>query len=351
MAFFFLGGTTTPLVVFSDAAFTKPLPVPVIADQNGVFQGIYIPYGTFRERVLDQNRALLPGGDNDNIDNPAPPTAGGGIVVTQDMVFQTGFQIGLPRTGILAGFVRMNGNTIGSAASAANELAAANTQNLFLYLWNTYSNILCPVSGGRGASPGADFTANKTIGILSMKGLGTSGLDDMGGTSAGILQAITTCTTNGTTTVTVVSAAGIAIGDSAIVNSVSLGPVISVVGLTVVLTGVAAGSASGISFRSSRFADATVAANTAGVQNIKQTIDQMAVHNHVTTENPHLHTYTRTDGSIFSGQFGGGALSGISQTVQNTSSTSTGLTINNSGGGNPISMLQPTMLVTFYMKL
>lgn len=346
-AFFFLGGTSTPIDVYQEAAFAVKWPVPVVADQNGVFGGVFIPYGAFRYRILDQNGVLL--SDFDNIDNTAPPASGGGIVVTADMVFQTGDAVWRPRIGIMSGFVRMNANTIGSATSGASELASSITQNLFLYLWNTYSNTLCPVSTGRGASAEADFTANKTIGILSMKGLGSAGLDDMGGVPAGILQAITTCTTNGTTVVTVVNAAGIAVGDSAIVNTISRGPIVSISGVTIVLTSAAAGSASGISFRSSRFADATIAANKAGVQNIPQTTDQMAVHNHTPSESAHSHSEQRAaSGASFT--LGGTPAFTFNDTI-NTGGAVTGLSITNSGSGNPMSLLQPTMLGTYYMKL
>lgn len=344
-AFFYSAGTTTPITVYQNSALTIPHSFPVVASNLGVFPAIFLPFGDYRVRIVDQNAALIY--DADGISNPAPPASGSGIVVTSDMVLQTGDPIWRPRTGIMAGFVRMNGNTIGSATSGANELANANTQNLFVFLWNTYSNVLCPVSSGRGASAAADFTANKTIGILSMKGLGIAGLDDMGGTAAGRLQAITTCTTNGTTTVVVVSAAEIAVGDSAIVNGISLGPIVSINGTTVVLTSVAAGSASGISFRSSRFADATVAANSAGTQNVKLTIDQMPAHNHTITDPGHTHSYNSPGGPAGAGGFA--VSTGIVGAI--TGNSTTGITINNTGGGNPISQLQPTILGTFYMKL
>lgn len=353
-AFFYAGGTSSPLEVFQEAGFVRAWPVPVVADINGVFPGIYIPYGSFRERVLDQNGVLL--SDLDLIDNIAPPTSGGGIVVTQDMVLGTGDIKWRPATGVLASFVRMNANTIGSAISSASELANSSTQNLFLYLWSNFSDAVAPVSGGRGASPAADFTANKTIGIPSMRGLVMGGLDDMGATAAGILQAVTTCTINGTTTIVVVSAAGIAVGDSAIVNGVSIGPIVSIAGTTIVTTSLAAGSASGISFRSSRFADAQIAANVAGVQNYKQTINQMPAHSHLNSlaDPSHSHggvvtgqsqqfNYTQSSGgtAVFSVLFG------------NTSFAVTGMSINNAttGGGNPQSILQPTITGTFYMHL
>jgi len=347
-AFFYVAGTSTPLVVFADDAFTQALPNPVVADQNGVFQPIYIPYGAYRRRIVDQNGALL--SDADNIDNFAPPQSGGtGLVVTQDMVLQTGDPIWRPRVGIMQGFVRMNGNTIGSSLSGASELAGTATTGLFSFLWNNYSNALCPVGGGRGASATADFSANKAIGILSMRGIVPAGLDDMGATAAGVLQAVTTCTTNGTTTVVVVSAAGIAVGDSAIVNGVSVGPIVSISGLTVVLTSVAAGSASGISFRSSRFPDATVAGNTGGVQNIVQTADNLAAHTHAVTDPSHTHGY---DQSVNGVQAAGGGLQTAGTLFgQQTQAATTGISVASGGTGNPLTILQPTMVGTWYMKL
>jgi len=347
-AFFYVGGTTTPLVVFSDDAFTQPLPVPVVADQNGIFPNVFIPYGTYGQRILDANGALLV--STDNIDNPAPITSGGsGIVVTQDMLLQTGDPIWRPRTGIMQGFVRMNGNTIGSALSSATELAGSNTQDLFSFLWSNYSDTLCPVGGGRGASPGDDFGADKTIGILSMRGKCAAGVDDMGGGASGEIQATTTCTTNGTTTVVVVLTDSIAVGDSAIVNGVDCGPIVSITGTSVVLTNIAAGSAAGISFRSSRFDDAQVPGNSAGVQNIVQTTDNMALHGHSYSDPGHSHQYDQSvNGPLISGGFVQAANTNF---AQQTGGSGVGITINSAGKGHPLTLLQPTMIGTWYMKL
>jgi hypothetical protein len=347
--FFYVGGTSTPLVVYADDAFSQALPVPVIADQNGVFQPIYIPYGPYRRRIQDQNGVLL--SDADNIDNFAPPTSGGsGLVVTQDMVFQTGYPVWLPTAGIRQGWIRSNGNTIGSALSGASELASSACANLYSYLWSNFADAKCPVTGGRGSNPTADFGANKPIGSLKMQGLCVAGLDDMGATAGSILQAVTTCTTNGTTTVVVVSAAGIAVGDSAIVNGISVGPIVSISGTTVILTSVAAGSASGISFRSSRFADAQIAGSIAGIQNVIQTSDNLAAHGHAITDPGHQHLY---DQAVASATVTGGVVFPFANVNfgQPTQAAVTGITIANAGGGNPLSILQPTILGTWYMKL
>lgn len=69
------------------------------------------------------------------------------------------------RTDDQEGFVYMNDGTIGNAASGGTTRANADTENLFIWLWENTSNNYCPVSGGKGANAAADFAANKTIRI------------------------------------------------------------------------------------------------------------------------------------------------------------------------------------------
>jgi microcystin-dependent protein len=97
------------------------------------------------------------------------------------------------------GWVRMNGRTIGNASSSATERANADTSALFEFLWTNYSNSVCAVSTGRGATAAADYAANKTIALPSMRGRAPFGLDDMGNSAASVLTSatITGPTTNG----------------------------------------------------------------------------------------------------------------------------------------------------------
>lgn len=96
------------------------------------------------------------------------------------------------------GYVRANGRTLGNASSGGTERASADTSELFSLLWNSYSNAICPVSGGRGASAAADYAANKTITLPDLRGRALFGLDDMGSSAAGRLAAATIDqTTNG----------------------------------------------------------------------------------------------------------------------------------------------------------
>lgn len=103
------------------------------------------------------------------------------------------------RTDAPAGWVRANGRTIGDASSSATERADDDTAYLFALLWAYYSNTVCPVSGGRGASSAADYAAHKTIGLPDLRGRAMFGLDDMGNSAASVLTASTIVgpTTNG----------------------------------------------------------------------------------------------------------------------------------------------------------
>ena len=88
-----------------------------------------------------------------------------------------------------AGWVLASGRTIGSATSGATERANADTQALFTLLWNSFANTEAAVSGGRGASAAADWSANKTIVVPDMRGRVAAGKDDMGGAAANRLTA------------------------------------------------------------------------------------------------------------------------------------------------------------------
>lgn len=84
-----------------------------------------------------------------------------------------------------AGYVISSNKTIGNGASAATARANADCLALYQHLWNTYSNTICPVSTGRGASALADFDAGKTIQLLDVRGRTFFQVDNAGGDTAG----------------------------------------------------------------------------------------------------------------------------------------------------------------------
>lgn len=82
-----------------------------------------------------------------------------------------------------SGWIMYTYGTIGDGSSSATVRANADTSALFTLYWNNYSNTLCPVSGGRGASAAADFAAHKTLTLpdMSQRVLGIAGSYNAGG--------------------------------------------------------------------------------------------------------------------------------------------------------------------------
>lgn len=99
-------------------------------------------------------------------------------------------------SAVLAGCVLANGLTVGNVAS--NATGRANADTLFLYraIWQQFSATACPIytSAGtlttRGASPDADFAANKALATPDMKGRGVIGCDTMGGAATARLSGV-----------------------------------------------------------------------------------------------------------------------------------------------------------------
>jgi hypothetical protein len=85
-----------------------------------------------------------------------------------------------------SGWLKLDGQTIGSAASGADS-AGAQFEDLYTLLWDNCADAECPVSTGRGASATADFGANKTLSIPDARGRNIIAPDNMGGTSAGVV--------------------------------------------------------------------------------------------------------------------------------------------------------------------
>ena len=88
-----------------------------------------------------------------------------------------------------AGWILLDDGTIGNAASGASNRANADTVTLYALLWDIYSDTICPVSSGRGASAAADYAANKTLRLPLFAGrtLGVSGTPN----SANLIDAYT----------------------------------------------------------------------------------------------------------------------------------------------------------------
>lgn len=74
------------------------------------------------------------------------------------------------RTSAASGWVLLSsGGSIGSGSSGATNRANDDTENLWKHLYDTFSDSVCAVSGGR-TTRDADWTANKTLGLPDWRG-------------------------------------------------------------------------------------------------------------------------------------------------------------------------------------
>lgn len=301
-AHFYDSGTTTPQTVYSDAGLSESLDQPVETDSYGRWPAVYLnpDPGAYRQRVLDADDTLL--FDDDEVDVPlaadfTPPEAGETstelLYGTLDIKLRYG-------TGTLAGYVRCNGRTLGSATSGATERANADAEDLFLALWGADANL--SVSGGRGANAAADWAANKTIALPDFRDRALIGLGDMGNSDANRIADALTSSTN------------------------------------------------------------TTLGATAGASTVALSIAEMPVHNHTATfsgnaMSNHSHGIsTRDDADGAEGAFVSNTdSSGGSRTI-NTNSASAGtptgtITVANRGSGDAHLNIQPSMFITIYIKL
>jgi hypothetical protein len=199
--FYQVGTVATPQNSFQDTALTILNPWPLSLDANGRVPPFYLANGSIHVRLTDASGIV-------QFDVPSTlvigPSGGGGggsgidpttIASTGDIKFRA-------TSETIAGWVKLNGLTVGSASSGATGRANADTQQLFTHLWVNCPNAHCPVSGGRGGTAAGDFNANKTITVLDLRGRAPWGLDDMGASASGRLPAGNVTSGSGDTAIT-----------------------------------------------------------------------------------------------------------------------------------------------------
>ncbi len=186
-AFFYLGGTTTPLEVYRDYGLTNPHTNPLTTDGYGRFPSVFFDEadGFYDFRLTTDGGTLIytavqipiVGPQDSGGDTPTAPVDPDGVLQTGDMKHRYG-------TGFISGWVRANGRTIGSALSGASERSAADCLALYEHLWAANPSLV--VLGGRGASASADWLANKPITLPDLRGRALIGLDVMGNIAANV---------------------------------------------------------------------------------------------------------------------------------------------------------------------
>jgi microcystin-dependent protein len=179
------GTVATPQNSYQDTGLTTAQPNPMTCDASGRLPQWFVADGLIKVRLTDTNGVQVFVGDNLLVVGPSSGGGGGGGTIDPTTIASTGDTKAAYTTGSLSGWVRMNGRTIGNASSGATERANADTQALFVFLWNTDSTLV--VVGGRGASALADYTSNHQITLPDLRGRGMSGMDDMGSSDSGRL--------------------------------------------------------------------------------------------------------------------------------------------------------------------
>jgi len=176
------GTTATPQNAYQDSSLTVTLPNPLTCDASGRLPQWFVADGLIKVRLTDKNLTQQFVGDNLLVVGASSGGGGGGGVVDPTTIAATGDIKSNYTVSTLTGWVRMNGRYIGSASSGADERANADTQALFVFLWNNDANL--GVAGGRGASAAADWAANKAIQTPDLRGRVLAGLDTMGNVDA-----------------------------------------------------------------------------------------------------------------------------------------------------------------------
>lgn len=196
LLYLYEANTSTPVTSYSDFGLTVAQTWPLQADGSGRLPQFWLADGSYRARLTTSAGVSI--FDEASITAIGSSSGGGssGASVDSTTVFGTGDMLWIPYQGTRSGWVRANARTIGSASSGATERANADVSSLYSYLWTNFSDTLCPVSGGRGGSAAADFSANKPIATLDMRGRGGFGIDDMGNTTAGVVAGGTTIAGN-----------------------------------------------------------------------------------------------------------------------------------------------------------
>lgn len=296
-AYFTSAETGLPIVVYQNYGLGTAHPNPVAANAYGIFPPVFLDEEDefYRQRITTSGGVLIPGTDVGTLPIIGPSGGGGGseVPVDENALLKTGYPLWLPKSGALSGFIRLNGRTFGSATSGASERANADCEPLYLDAWASFSNTICPVTGGRGLTAAADWAANKPMATLDMRGKGPFGLDGMGSSRANVLA--DTFVTSG---------------------------------------------------------DGDTAASSGGEDDHTLITAEIPSHSHGVTDPTHTHVLqgiSQINSLAVNSGSGSNANSGSTNGVTNPAST--GITINNAGGGGAHNNMPPFMLGTWYWKL
>lgn len=181
------GTVNTPQDSFQDPSLTIKWPNPITMDAAGRLPQFFLADGFVKIRMTDSAGIVQREADGIQVIGPSGGGGGGGTPVDPNALVQMGNMIFRYGIGSLPGYVRLNGLTMGNAASGASERANADTQALWIYLYGVDSSLT--VSGGRTGNALNDYNAAKTIAIPDWRNYALAALGDMGNVDAGRVTA------------------------------------------------------------------------------------------------------------------------------------------------------------------
>lgn len=202
VSFFVAGTVASPQNSYSDFGLSQNPNSVLSCDQAGRIPMFWLADGLVHVRLTDASGSPILD-TTMQVLGPSSGGGGGGGTVDPTTIATTGSLTWRLDKDPLAGWVRINGLTIGNTTSGGTERANADTQALFVYIWTKFSqpsgNVICPVIGGLGASALADFNANKQITLEDGRARSVIAMDDMGNSALGGFTGVTFTKGNATT--------------------------------------------------------------------------------------------------------------------------------------------------------
>jgi hypothetical protein len=178
---FFIAGSTTPQPAFQDLGLTIPFPNPIVLDASGRVPMFYLADGFIKIRLTDKNGVIVISADQLLVIGPSSGGSSAGSGVTPSALMATGDIKARYETIAIDGYVRCNGQSIGKTGSGASERADTDDcRALFNHLWQ-FGNIT--LDAPKGGSGNADFDAGRKLNLPDLRGRVIAGLDDMGASS------------------------------------------------------------------------------------------------------------------------------------------------------------------------
>lgn len=265
--------------------------------------------------------------------------------------------IGSPRTGDIRtslnyfspyGWIPANNGTIGNTSSTATTRANTDTWQLYNLIWTNILDIYAPVSGGRGVSAYADFVANKQLALTRNLGYVLAG-----GNAALTTPLTITGVDTGADFFTVDSTATLITGSPVQFTNTGGGLPSPIAAGTIYFARVISGQ------RFDVFPTVTDALALTNVINLTTTgsgtnvvlsalggyqgasydifnVNQLPAAFSLTLAGTNLNNIATTGGSNLTG------ITGVNPT---------GVNITNAGGGQPLSVMQPTTYMNVFLKL